>query len=881
MTETEQAMRSALGVPDAATAVMIFDQAAHLDWDWIQTFEGYFERAYSGQGVNGAFLAAIDLMQKNNKPGASGPYVYSICEMSYLERFIEKNPDKVQAIKNAGAAVQIVGGGITSPDNLLPAGEAFIRNYLVGRAFLQATFPQLLPIRHCWIPDDFGHDAELPVVVEALGMVSASFARIPASMTAALLANGADFRWTASDGSNVFCHWMIDHYNQGSNIGDGVKPPRQHIEDYRQSYGPKPDGSYAAARTSYLYIPIDDDFQMPVENLLSYIDDWNTNPQAPSYRTTGLYAVMASFADFVDAALERSSAIYSQRFNPTPYWTGHYASRPGLKVGHYASTRALLAAEGFALLARPAKTLPASFFDDLNAAWADLMPSTHHDFVNGTANDDVYTGEQVVRLAAAASEATAVEATALTSLANGIAYQMRAGEQPVVIANPLGVGTYTLAEITGPVPSGTRSVRVGSSFTAVQPTYEGGAAFFAQLGSLAYTAAYLSPAPGDAPRPVTLTTPDGGKSYVLENGVLSVTIAAAANWGLTTVVDVGRGVPLLAAGKIGNDLVLYEDGGGLYQFGNEDNPNAPDAQWAVQPLTWDAAPGVVVMESGPLRARIAITQTTSTMGESTSFVREYCMIADEPIIRMTTTGAIPPPANADGYSMMVSFPFPTEVDSLVHGTAYHWTAAQPLPAWAPPVFQATHDFVLPQASANTLAAIYHPEVPAWAIDEHGVLIGCVLRNTPANDGHGAWGSDTDTHTAHYALRSPFGLSGPVSGQPLAEARRCFAPPQVQLATNPGPLPQTGAVAAIVNGPGLITAAKPASLTPTYIYRIYQATNAPAAIQVALGAGRPSAARAVTALEDPLTGPGVPTVDLTSNGFLVHTTRALTTVEVTP
>jgi alpha-mannosidase len=88
------------------------------------------------------------------------------------------------------------GGGITSPDNLLPHGESFIRNYLVGKKFLDEhgiTWNSLgnreKKIRlKCyeftcyyiaWLPDDFGHDSQLPVMLKAMNMRAVSMARLP------------------------------------------------------------------------------------------------------------------------------------------------------------------------------------------------------------------------------------------------------------------------------------------------------------------------------------------------------------------------------------------------------------------------------------------------------------------------------------------------------------------------------------------------------------------------------------------------------------------------------------------------------------------------------------------------------------------------------
>src|SRR4051812_26605160 len=94
---------------------LYLDQSAHLDWDWIQTFEDYYERAYDGTGVRGVLLAALANLKQYNAPG-DAPYSYSICEAGFLARFVAEQPARATEILAAGDSFQVIGGGITSPD---------------------------------------------------------------------------------------------------------------------------------------------------------------------------------------------------------------------------------------------------------------------------------------------------------------------------------------------------------------------------------------------------------------------------------------------------------------------------------------------------------------------------------------------------------------------------------------------------------------------------------------------------------------------------------------------------------------------------------------------------------------------------------------------
>jgi alpha-mannosidase len=163
-------------------------------------------------------------------------FYYSLCEMGFFQQFVRSQAgqgiDILSKIRAAGNYLRIVGGGITSPDCLLTSGEGFLRNYLLGKLWLADLFPELLPLNHCWLPDDFGQDPELPVAVKALGMTSISFSRLPGIPPSAgihnteleteMLTTGADFLWAASDkASTVYTHWMtgpVPGYFQGAGL---------------------------------------------------------------------------------------------------------------------------------------------------------------------------------------------------------------------------------------------------------------------------------------------------------------------------------------------------------------------------------------------------------------------------------------------------------------------------------------------------------------------------------------------------------------------------------------------------------------------------------------------------------------------------------------
>ena len=945
MNAIESAFRKHLGVPQDAQYVLIVDQAAHMDWDWQETFAGYFtstsqgETGGNGAGVNPLLTEAASLLQQSS---STIPYYYSICEMAYLQAFVLTNPALAGVIASAGANgyLRIVGGGITSPDCLVTSGEGFLRNYLVGKLWLAARFPgtNLAQLRHCWLPDDFGQDPELPIAVKAMGMESISFSRIPGYVPLSTSApanwnlelvnslltqgNGVDFYWQASDGaSSVFTHWMpggVPGYYQGSSLFEVqsdstdqqpaavIAAINQFLAGYTNqgayAYSPnnpndpclgdKATGTsnytppFTGAPTPYLYLPLDEDFMYPISGgasgpyLLEYMAMWNESGE-----TNGVYAVEASYDDFVKLVLAYASdapgALKTIPYNGTPYWTGFYASRPELKILHYDATRLLLTAEVIGLLASgrfgtpgSGNPLEPSYWDLVRVGWENFAPSTHHDYICGTSPDNVTNDEQIPLLKTTCEQAASAVQESLNALLRGI----NRDPGSVVIANRLGQFFQGLIELPPPVPSGMHSINIaGEGDVPVQTTAEGGLVFRFGSASLGYAYGTLSPNSVLSPGAPSITpNTSGAASYTLQNEYLTVTVSAGDNWGISSIQD--RSGSLLGNGAVGNDLVFYEDYGNLYQFGNE-ILCFPFQVTTVNVTTSGPGLGATILEQGPVRVRLQTVVSVSLSSGSHRFsnqtyTREYCLAAGEPFLRMTTTGAAP-----SYFSVMTAFPLAQPVTEIVHGTPCHWTSQQPYPLWNPPVFRPTHNFVLPYANGRMLAAVYHGDVPAWSFDGNGNLLGCLLRNTP-NTGRGAYGSDSKQHTLHYVLRSPNALGNAATGQPLREAMNYTTPVLAGIVpANPMRVLPTIGFLASVSEPGVILAAKPGDVTPgTLILRLYQPTNSPLTLNVTLGRGRPASVVPVTALEDPITD-SAPAIHITSNGFTIDTVTALNTVQI--
>src|SRR4051812_15566640 len=138
MNDRELSLRRALGIPDDAQQVLILEQSAHCDWDWVATFDTYYKHG------GGGHQAVCTTLQQALGCIAAGSFTYTFCEAPPPKTFMNNKDatasDKAALLAAAGSTFLFASGGITSAENLTLHTESFIRNYLLGRQWLTQTF---------------------------------------------------------------------------------------------------------------------------------------------------------------------------------------------------------------------------------------------------------------------------------------------------------------------------------------------------------------------------------------------------------------------------------------------------------------------------------------------------------------------------------------------------------------------------------------------------------------------------------------------------------------------------------------------------------------------------------------------------------------------
>jgi alpha-mannosidase len=915
----------------AVTPVVLVCPTSHMDWDWHDTFAEYFSvgppsndfpngTAFGG-AVNDILTGVCDLLTVP-PPGTGPSFSYSMAEVGYLQAFLAASPERLPVLLRAGPdRFALMGGGITSPDSLLCHGEVFIRNYLVGRRWLESVGLRAHVSPVAWLPDDFGHDPQLPVALAAMGLKWAGISRVPGSVqpfpnqpvnppggdsvATRLTKGGLVFPWIADDGSAVLTLFMPDTYGAPWDGSSGAGGLVSYVEGYAAGW-PVVDGAclmFAPAGGDFVFSGWDAGGQ---GSWLTVVNDYN---QDTNKKATDPVADIGTFAQFMSRAAG-SAGDAQAPLQAQNYWTGIFASRPRLKILHYRAAQRALAAEAATALLRLASTYATAVLDDLDAcvdqAWQALVPSSHHDYITGTSPDRVYWSEQLPQLELADRLADQCLTRAVGLIAQAVTLDsVPGGDTQVVVYNSLGFargGVVCLPARALPGSFGT--VNDG---TPIQLGADGDLLFQAPapVASFGYSAVVLEPGV-----PVSNPLPPPDDVISMNNGTVAVILERSQGWAITSLQI--QGVELLPpngpgnSARLGNSIHVYDDSGNIYQFGNEPLTRNTPGTFADSGTVLAADAGEWI-ELGPVRWHFRATLTGSHGQTPVSCTLDYLLYAGEPVLWMRVTGTAAPST-----TVLTAFDLAAPGSAgynLTYGTAHHYDDNLPVRYWDDPTFRATHDFVQTTGSVDgPELAIYHQGVPAWGTissDAKGQLLGALLRNTDGWD-RGAAGTDPGVHTLEYAVGGA-DLS-PATGDPLRMALTVSNPlvaavPPVNRPTAGISLPPQASLATITSPPaGILRLARtrPGGSVVTipaqpdyyaerksYILRVYLPASFGAAVEISVPSlpdpGLPGydpdlAAVAVSALEEPVTdGP-----DVTVSGSTLSFTSklALTTVQLT-
>src|SRR5579859_7319005 len=167
----------------------------HWDREWYLTFQQFRVR----------LVRTVDLVLDTLEADPSFAFFMLDGQTIVLEDYLEVRPEHRERLARLARAGRIlVGPWYLQPDEFLVGAESLVRNLQIGRR-MGAAFGGVMPVGY--VPDTFGHIAQLPQILRGFGLDNAVFWR----GVGPEVERGA-FRWAAPDGSEVLAIWLFDDF---------------------------------------------------------------------------------------------------------------------------------------------------------------------------------------------------------------------------------------------------------------------------------------------------------------------------------------------------------------------------------------------------------------------------------------------------------------------------------------------------------------------------------------------------------------------------------------------------------------------------------------------------------------------------------------------
>lgn len=490
-----------------------------------------------------------------------------------LEDVLEIHPEWEERLRRHVSSGRLaVGPWYVLPDEFLVSGEALIRNLLIGR---QVASRLGRAARVGYLPDPFGHIAQMPQILAGFGIPSFVFSRGLGDEGETL---GSEFWWVAPDGqSRVLAHHQIGGYCNAAGLGldrqDRLDPDKG-----RRQLAELADRLKPCSRTGVLYLSNGCDHLFPQAGLEALLEGLPAD----------LRVQLGTVEDFFQEVQARNPSLGSYqgelrsgRYHnllPSVFSARLYLKQANARCQHLLERWV----EPFCTLAEvvAGQPYPAA---EIRYAWKKLLQNQPHDDICGCSVDEVHR-EDLVRFDQVRQVGETLTLRALEALAGSID---RGGQAApvVVVFNPLPWERHDALEAT--LPPRVRALRTADGRPV--PVQElGRGRVLLQPGpvpSLGYITLYPEKKRRRLPAGVTAS----GRR--LENDLLRVEVAPN---GTLKITDRRSGLILPGL----NLLESCEDAGDEYDW----SP-APHSRTLTSAR---ARPRLKVVERGPVRAALEI-----------------------------------------------------------------------------------------------------------------------------------------------------------------------------------------------------------------------------------------------------------------------------------
>jgi len=334
----------------------------HWDREWYLPFEQF--RLRLGAVVDGV----LDTLERD-------PSFASFTldgQAIVLEDYLDARPEHEGRLRALLAAGRLEAGpSYVLPDEILVGGESLVRNLLLGRRVCRRFGVE--PSAAGYLPDSFGHPAQLPQILAGFGIRTFLFSR---GLGDELDEVGVAFRWRAGPAEVVACQ-LLPHYDNFARLTwyrDAERRVREIVARFGECVR-RAGGSEIVLANGSDHLPIEPELPRILASLERRLG-------AP-FRI-GRYDEHAPPAD--DLPVYEGELVGGRLQNVL---RGVNSARIYLKQRNERAERRLLSIETAAALRalRRAAPYPAA---DLRLAWRDLLRNQPHDSICGCSCDEVH-----------------------------------------------------------------------------------------------------------------------------------------------------------------------------------------------------------------------------------------------------------------------------------------------------------------------------------------------------------------------------------------------------------------------------------------------------------------------------------------------------------
>jgi hypothetical protein len=303
----------------------------HWDREWYDPFQTY--RLKLVRLVD----ELLDLMESDSSYG----HFLLDGQLAVVDDYLEIRPENEQRIRDLAAAGRLtVGPWYVLMDEFLVSGETIVRNLQKG-ILRGSAFGGVMEVGY--LPDMFGHVAQMPQILDQAGLRQAVVWRgVPSAV------EQTAFRWTAPDGSSVRAEYLIAGYGNGAALPEDAKQLVRRLGSLAEEFD-----SFLAAGAPMLLMngsdhlrpqpwlgrvvaeanSLQDDFDLAITSLADYLAaapteglvEWHGELRS-GFRSNVLMGVASNRVDVKQAAaraersLEQLAEPLSALFVPAERW---------------------------------------------------------------------------------------------------------------------------------------------------------------------------------------------------------------------------------------------------------------------------------------------------------------------------------------------------------------------------------------------------------------------------------------------------------------------------------------------------------------------------------------------------------------------------------